>query len=232
MQTRHHRLKKVSVLLLGLSVLLLTVFTTAHADTISFTTSTPIVSTLTDWTSSLAFQQFNPSYGTLQSVELDLRSGLQTTLTISNLPGAGSATGNAKTEVQVSVVDSGNYITDQPQIDFNSPAYAYTGLAAGDSTTSGLLTKTGTSSSVYTLASLLAEFTGAGNISLTASTFTQTLLANTGGNTSASQVTNAGLTGDVIYTYTPPASVPLPSALLLLGPGLIGLVGLRKRYTA
>ena len=71
-----------------------------------------------------------------------------------------------------------------------------TPLHPADSTTSGRLSTTGTKDNFYTLSSLLAEFTGPGNISLAASTFTQTLLANNGGNTYSSQVTNAGLTGD------------------------------------
>lgn len=229
MKAKRHVAKKVSVLLLGISVLLLTAFTTAHADTISFTTSTPIPSTLTDWTGNLSFSQFNPSLGTLTSVELQLSSGLTTTLTVTN-NGDSLSNGNVKTELQVTVLDPGNHISATPQIDTLSPSYVYS-LAAGGSVTSGLLTKTGTGDNTYTLASLLAEFTGVGNISLAASTFTQTLLANSGGNTGSSQVTNASLTGEVIYTYTP-APVPLPSAILLLGPGLVGLVGLRKRYLA
>jgi hypothetical protein len=67
---------------------------------------------------------------------------------------------------------------------------------------------------------------GNGNISLNASTFTQTLLANTGGNTAASQVTDANLTGNVIYTYT---VVPEPSTFGLLALGLSALPLLRRQ---
>jgi hypothetical protein len=188
-----------------------------------FTTSTPIPFTLTDWTGSLLFPQFNPALGVLNSVTLDLSASMGTTLTVQNLSGLASS-GTAKTELQLTVQDAGNNLI-APEIDLLSPSYAYT-LAPGGSTTSGLLTKTGSSSDLYTLAAILAEFTGVGNISLNASTFTQTLLANTGGNTVASQVTDASVTGTVTYEYT---AVPEPSTLGLLALGLGALPLLRRQ---
>jgi hypothetical protein len=230
MKTKHHASKKVSVLLLGLSALVFTAFTSAHADLISgpFTTTTPIASTLTDWNGTLSFQQFNPSLGTLTSVELDLSSTLTTTLTVTNNSPTSSSYGNAKTDMYVSVKGP---LNDAPQLEVLSQGFTYgtllNQLGAGDSVVSGLLTKSGTSSNIYTLSSVLSAFTGTGSISLPASTATYTDIAVTGGNTFSSQVTNANLTGTVTYTYTP---VPLPSALLLLGPGLLSLVGIKRRF--
>jgi len=241
MQVKRHMSKKVSIVLLGVSVLVLAAFSAAHADSISFTTSTPIASTLTDWTSSLTFQQFNPSLGTLTGVAIDLSSTLSTTLTVTNV-GTSQSNGSARTEILIAVVDPSGIIgtlptytpypvqPSNPQLDYMSKGFSYSNLASGGQVTSGTLTGSATNvSNSYTTPGLLAEFTGAGSISLPAATLTYTDLSNSGGNTESAQVTYAGLTGTVTYLYTP---VPLPSALLLFGPGLLGLVGLRRRYLA
>jgi hypothetical protein len=64
---------------------------------------------------------------------------------------------------------------------------------------------------------------------LPASTITQTDLANTRGNTAASQVTDAAMTGTVTYDYIPAPLVPEPSTLAFLGVGLVGLLEYMRR---
>ena len=183
-----------------------------------FTTSTPIPYTLTDWHGSLSFPMFDSALGTLTEVDMTLTGDMQTTLTVTN-SSPDPSSGNANTEVQMSVQDAGLNFSP-PQIDFYSPAFGYS-LAGGGSVSSGLLTKTGSGSEVYTLSAILAEFNGPGTIALPASTFTQTVLSNTGGNTAASQVTQADLTGTVTYHYNP---VPEPSTLALFGVAALGLL--------
>ena len=103
-----------------------------------FTTSTPIPSTLTDWIGTLAFPQFNPSLGTLTSVDLTISGDITTQLTITN-DALSASSGTANTEWQLTVQDLGSNLT-VPELDLLSPAFGYS-LGPGDSVTSGVLMK-------------------------------------------------------------------------------------------
>jgi hypothetical protein len=189
-----------------------------------YTTSTPIPSTTTDWVSSLAFQQFNPALGTLTAVEVDLHGSFDSTITVTNTS-ADPSSGTARTDVQFTAQDGGLNLAPTPQIDLLSGTYAYS-LPGGGNVTSPLISTSTSSGSTYTAAPILAEFTGVGTFALGASTFTQTVLSNTGGNTTASQVTSAALTGSVTYFYTP---VPEPSTVALLGLGMASVLAFARR---
>ncbi len=197
----------------------------AATNSVTFNTTTPIPSTLTDWNGSLSFPQFNPSAGTLTMVELDLSGSMSTTLSITNCSPTGSH-GSASTELQYTVQDQNGNL-NVPEIDLISTAYNYN-LSGGGFVTSGLINKAGRSSDQYTAGNVLAEFTGTGSTSLGASTFTQTLLANTGGNTTSSQVTNAQLTGSVTYFY----NLPEPSGIVSLACLLLPTAFFLKRRKA
>jgi PEP-CTERM motif-containing protein len=216
-------MKKIVLKKFVLCILLLCVLPGISFATTSgpFTTTTPITLTATDWTNSLSFPQFDSGLGILNSVTIDLSGSLSTVLTVTNNSPNGSSSGAAMTMLQMTVQDSGSNL-NAPTIDMSSPLYSYS-LGAGGSVTSGTLTMNGISSDTYTLAAVIAEFTGPGTILLDASTFTQTGLFNTGGNTFASQLTDASLTGTVTYDYT----VPEPATMSLMSIG--GLALLRKR---
>ncbi len=203
----------------------------AGASTISYVTSTPVVSALTDWSSSLAFTQFNPSLGTLLGVELDLHASFTTTLTVTNTSDTASS-GTADTEVRVTVNDPSLLFSSNsssfPELDLISGDFPYS-LAGGGQITSGLMSKSGSDDEIYSASGILSEFTGTGNITLPASTFTRTLLGNTGGNTTSAQVTNASATGTVIYTYQTSTATPEPATEALMGGALLALGLFGKR---
>jgi hypothetical protein len=110
---------------------------------------------------------------------------------------------------------------NDPAIDMNGPSFAYS-LNPGDSTTSGVLTKSGSSTGIYTNPAILTEFTGTGVFSLDAGTFTETALFSTGGNTESEQVTEAGLTGSVTYEYDSAVPEPVTMVSALLAAGGVG----------
>jgi len=199
-----------------------------------FTTTTPIAYTLTDWNNILSFPKFNSDLGTLTEVDMYLAGALSTTLTIKNWSPTGSK-GRADMELEMSVQDTDGNLTDL-QLDLLTPEYSYT-LTAGQSETSGLLTTSGTFTQSYTAPAVLALFSGPGNLDLSAFTITYTNIMNSGGNTAASQVTQAELTGSVTYHYDPASdisrfAVPEPCSFIVwAGLGVIGLLGHAWRRT-
>src|SRR5277367_3921749 len=93
-------MKKFSFLMATGLVIAGTTFNLHAATSGPFYSTVP--STLTDWSQSLVFPQFNPALGTLVSVELDLTNSFTTTLYITNNADS-SSSGTAKTEVTLTV---------------------------------------------------------------------------------------------------------------------------------
>jgi hypothetical protein len=118
-------------------------------------------------------------------------------------------------------------------LSYNSISYTYS-LASGQGTTSGSLGIDTTPvfhgyqpyndvfTPTYTSGSVFNDLNGTGSpVLLGVNTGTTTQTINSGGNTGSSQVTVAGLTDIVTYTYAAPT--PEPSTFAMIGSGLAGL---------
>lgn len=194
--------------------------------------STQITSVKTDWvdtnTQGIAFPKFDPSLGTLESVELVFNGSMSTTLTVTNTAPSASS-GNVRTELAMVVQDAGNHLngvlglTDTPTVDILSPKQSFS-LTVGQQLPLPTKTASNSSDDIYTDPVILSEFTGSGNINLIATSLTQRTTTITSGNTSTSDVTYGSLSGTVIYTY-----VPEPVSVTLLGIAAMGLLARRRQ---
>lgn len=171
------------------------------------------------------FQRFNPALGDLLSMTLEFEADLMTVLQVTN-NGVSPSNGDAFARFRLFVQDD-LLSFSTPQINELWGDFSYT-LATSASTTSGVLESFADYSQLFTNPTVLGNFTGSGFETLDFYTITSTFLGNSGGNTSATQTTTAGLTGRVIYEYEefeegPPPQVPEPSSMFLLGSGILAL---------
>jgi hypothetical protein len=164
----------------------------------------------------LSFQQFNPVLGILTNVQLDLSGSVNATLSVNNGSQNASLV-KANIDTQIIVQDAGNNLAS-PAIDLTVPTISHT-VNGGDTWSSGILTKSDSSSNQYTAAGVLSEFTGIGSISLNAASLTETMLSYTGGNLDIDQLTYAQLNGSVTYTYN--QNIPEPATIIFMSLGIV-----------
>ena len=200
---------------------------------------------------------FDSNLGTLESLTVSTSYGFNSSITVTNRAANGSI-GTASTEstlilsaqngsvnsvlqnllnTAVDPIIYGGYSTIT--LDLNSTKKA-NNLAPNTSTvlSSTAATQNSGSTSDSRPADLLAfEVAGGGATNLIANTFTQTNLSNNGGNTTATESTNAQAAFTIYYTYdnstattnTNVSQVPEPATLTMLGVGLLGAGTLRRR---
>jgi hypothetical protein len=200
-----------------------------------FTTSTPITNQVTDFNLPLAFQKFDTFGGTrtLTSILFEMTSvSITTQITVTN-SAASSSNGIVHTNSVYTFTDPGSFFNYQTNLNTPNQAYA---LTPGQQTTlaqqtasNGTTTKTINSSDPNWTA-IKAEVTGAGTFNIAASTFTQTIISNSGGNTTAGQTTTGSATGQVTYFYSLVGATPEPGSVGLgIGMGAFALAAAYRR---
>jgi PEP-CTERM motif len=206
----------------------------ASAATVTYN-STTIADTNTNWTNSLNLQQFNPTLGTLNSIQFTINGDIAGSVGVESKD-AGPSTINSTLGASLTLERPDTLATlvialPGASNSFSATAYdgtldfggtsghTYSGLTASNSVTSGILTD----------ASLKALFTGVGFVSAPVIA-TATSTASGPGNLYDFFQTQAGASASVTYNYSPSAT-PEPSSMALMGLGLgaAGLFG-RKRF--
>jgi hypothetical protein len=200
----------------------------ADADTVSFNFDT-IDQSLTGFSQPTMVKRFDPSLGTLESVEIEYTSKILATMTVTNT-GSGKTTGTVDTEVQLTLADAKGRISQANDVATDEHSFSIAKDNFKTFPATGTDNASNTSDEVYTQSKILNEFSGMGKIDFTVTA--GAAFANIDvltGSASATASATADFKGVVVYTYI--ASVPEPSSLVLGAIGALGVsaVAIRRR---
>jgi hypothetical protein len=190
------------------------------------TITSDTVTAATDWSGqTLQLQPFDPTLGTLTEATLVLTGSLGATINAQNVSSVAS-TGSVTAQTTFTVSSSSLDLNLSP---LNLVANGhFSGLPGNSAVVPIAVSQTGSDTYLYMDPSMLEAFTTLPDVLLSASTSTaigsmfQPYNATT--NVASPTAPIATLTATLTYTYTP-SLVPEPSALALLGVGIMGLLG-------
>jgi hypothetical protein len=199
----------------------------AQADTLTYTGSVPL--TITDWTSSVSVPQFNPSLGTLNSIEVTLNGHVEGSAAFES-DDASPATVHMKLQALETFYrpDLSTMVTAFPVASTTDTVTAWDGVddyAGTSGKTYGDLSSNASNSFTTSSSSDKALFTGVGNIVLpvdSAGAFT----GSGAGNLLLDFATSASAGVTVTYNYT----APEPATMAILALGAIGLIRRGRRH--
>ena len=183
----------------------------------------------TNWNETLSISKFNPNWGTLNSIKYTLDGRVEGSAKYENLDAA-AATITLDLEAQITLQKPDGSLLVQvfPLVQVNDNAGAFDGTidfgGTSGATFDNLMGEESDSLTSTNILDLIL-FTGEGSIDLPI--VAVGLSSGTGaGNLITQFKTDALAKVTVEYDYTP---VPIPAGLWLLGTGLIGLWGLKRK---
>jgi hypothetical protein len=190
--------------------------------------SVVIPSQLTDFTQSFTFNQFDPSLGTLDSVELSIDATGNFGGTVTNqADGTESFNVKAASAVTFTGPDSTSVVSNLTA----TQDFVLAGKGkAGDSGTFGPFTSAPGAVTKFVPSADFGTFIGTGMLSPVSvvSTESSTTVTGGGGNINSALSTKVGANATLIYTYHTPSTnpTPEPGAWASMSIGVLGLMAL------